>query len=304
MRQGGQIDGTVALEPWLPPLSAATVQPSAAGAEGIAVDRNTLVRSAPWIIPVNGKVTADFKSVALDTVLDMVAAPGYRRLGLDARLNGTAVATWFNGEGRNVSVAANLGLSPSAQTPAGEAPATGVIDATYTQRNGGVDLRKLELHLPASDLDARGELGAYPVTSPSSLNVDFHTHNLGEFDTVLRSLGLERNGRTGIAALPLVLTGQADFLGIWTGSLVKPHLAGSLKATQIAFEMPAAGGNPGQPQFVRMDSVEAAGSYSQAQIAIQHALLLRGKTRISLSGTMDASPASPATGRRGVPGGV
>ena len=194
--------------------------------------------------------------------------------------------------------AANLGLSPSAQTPAGEAPATGVIDATYTQRNGGVDLRKLELHLPASDLDARGELGAYPLSSPSSLNVDFHTHNLGEFDTVLRSLGLERNGRTGTAALPLVLTGQADFLGIWTGSLVKPHLAGSLKTTQIALEMPAAGGNPSQPQFVRMDSVEAAGSYSQAQIAIQHALLLRGKTRISLSGTMDASPSpgSPATG--------
>ncbi len=54
--------------------------------------------------------------------------------------------------------------------------------------------------------------------------------------------------------------------------------------------MPAAGGNPGQPQFVRMDSVEAAGSYSPSQIAIQHALLLRGKTRIALSGTLDASP--------------
>ncbi len=79
-------------------------------------------------------------------------------------------------------------------------------------------------------------------------------------------------------------------MGSWTGSLVKPHLAGSLKATQIALEMPAAGGNPGQPQFVRMDSVEAAGSYSPAQIAIQHAQLLRGKTRIALSGTLDASP--------------
>ena len=88
----------------------------------------------------------------------------------------------------------------------------------------------------------------------------------------------------------MALTGQADFLGIWTGSLLKPHLAGSFKATQIALEMPAAGGNPGQPQFVRMDSVEAMGSYSPSQIAIQHALLLRGKTRIALSGTLDASP--------------
>ena len=298
LRQGGQIEGTVALEPWLPPLSAATVQQVPVAAEGAHPDRNTLVPSTPWIIPVNGKVTANFKSVALDTVLDIVAAPGYRRLGLDARLNGTAVATWFAGLGSNVSVTANLGLSPSGQPPAGEAPTTGVIDATYTQRNGRVDLRKLELHLPASELEAHGALGAYPITSPSSLNVDLHTHNLGEFDTALRSLGLERNGKTGVAALPLVLTGQADFLGIWTGSLVKPHLAGRLEATQIVLEMPVAGGKPGQPQFLRLDSVEAAGTYSPAQIAIPHALLLRGKTRISLSGTMDASPSPgfPATG--------
>jgi translocation and assembly module TamB len=290
LRQGGQIEGTVDLQPWLPSFSAATVQPYAAGAEGAPVGRNTLVRSAPWIIPVNGKVNADFKGVALDTVLEMLVAPEYQRLGLDARLDGTAVATWFNGQGRNVSVTANLDLSPSGQTPAGEAPATGVIDATYTQRSGGVDLRKLELHLPASELEAHGVLGAYPATSASALNIDFHTHNLGEFDTALRSLGLRRNGRAGTAALPLALTGQADFLGIWTGSLVKPHLAGSLKATQIALEMPAAGGNPGEPQFVRMDSMEAMGSYSPSQIAIQHALLLRGKTRIALSGTLDASP--------------
>ncbi len=51
LRQGGQIEGTVDLQPWLPSFSAATVQPSAAGAEGAPVDRNTLVRSAPWIIP-------------------------------------------------------------------------------------------------------------------------------------------------------------------------------------------------------------------------------------------------------------
>jgi translocation and assembly module TamB len=298
LRQGGQIDGTVDLQPWLPSFTAATVQPSAAGAEGAAVDRNTLVRSAPWIIPVNGKVNADFKGVALDTVLDMVAPQEYRRLGLDARLNGTAVATWFNGQGRNVSVAATLDLNPSAQTPAGEAPTTGVIDATYTQRTGSVDLRKLELHLPGSELEAHGALGAFPVTSASALNVDFHTQNLGEFDTALRSLGFKRNGRAGTAALPLALTGQADFLGIWTGSLVKPHLAGSFRATQIALEMPAASGNPGQPHFVRMDSVEAAGSYSPSQIAIQHALLVRGETKIALGGTLDASsrPGSPAMG--------
>jgi len=290
LRQGGQLEGSIALQPWLPPLSPATVQQVPTGAGGTPADRSTLVRSPIWIIPMNGKVIANFKSVSLDTVLDMVAAPEFRRLGLDARLNGTAVATWFGGLGRNVSVAATFGLSPSSQTPAGEEPATGVIDATYTHRNGSVDLRKLELHLPASDLEAHGTLGAYPVTGPSSFNVDLHTHNLEEFDTALRSLGLERNGKTGTAALPLSLAGQADFHGWWTGSLAMPHLTGSLKATQIALEMPASGGNSSRPQFLRMDSVEATGSYSPTQIDIQHAQLLRGKTRIALSGTLDASP--------------
>ena len=303
LRQGGQLDGSVNLKPWLPPLSEATIQQAPTKAGSSPAGRKTLVRSVPWVIPVTGKVIANFKNVALDTVLDMVAAPKYRRLGLDARLNGTAVATWFGGLGRNVSVTANLGLSPSTQTPAGEAPTTGVIDATYTHRNGGVAVRKLEVHLPGTELEAHGALGAYPVTSATALSIDFHSHNLGELDTTLRSLGLQRNGKTGTAALPVALTGQADFLGIWTGSLVKPHLAGSFKATQIAFEMPAAGGNAGQPQFVRLDSIEGSGSFSPAQIAIQQAVLLRGKTRIALGGTLDASlpPEPPATrpGRRG-----
>ena len=181
--------------------------------KNLRASRNTLVRTPTWIIPVNGKVNADFKDVALDTVLDMVGPPEFQRLGLDARLNGTAVAIWSHGDGRNVSVDANLGMSPSKQTPAGEVPASGVIDATYTQRNGAVDLRKLELHLPESELEAHGLLGAYPMTSPSSLTVDFHSHNLAEFDTALRSLGFKRNGKTGTAALPVSLTGQADFLG-------------------------------------------------------------------------------------------
>jgi translocation and assembly module TamB len=294
LRQGGQIEGALTLEPWLPAVPAATVERTYASPEERRASRNVLVRSAQISIPVNGKVTANFSSVALDTVLDIVAAPPYRRLGLDARLNGPAVAKWTNGLPNNVSVIALFGLTPSAQTPNGEAPTNGVIDATYTQRDGGVDLRKLELHLPGSELEARGKLGAYPVNRPSALNVDFRSSNLAEFDAAVRSLGLKRNGRAGTAALPLALNGQADFHGSWTGSLIKPQLAGSLKATQLAIEMPSQRGNQSQPQFVRMDSVEVDGSYSATQIAIRHAQLLRGKTRITLSGTLDASPQSQA----------
>ncbi len=235
-------------------------------------------------------MTASFKDVALDTVLDMVSPPSFRRLGLDARLNGPVEAVWTHGDGNTVSVDAQLAMSPSKQTPAGEVPANGAIDATYAQHNGSVALRKLELHLPESDLEAHGVLGAYPIASPSALAVDFHSHNLAEFDTAMRSLGFKRNGRTGAAALPVSLAGQADFHGSWTGSLSRPHIAGTFEATQLAFEWPAAAGNSGPPQIVRFDSVSASGTVSPSQIAIQHAQLQRGAMRITLGGTLDASP--------------
>ena len=224
----------------------------------------------------------------------MVSPQPYRRMGLDARLNGPAVAVWTHGDGNTVSVNAQFGLSPSRQTPAGEVPTTGAIDATYAQHNGSVDLRKLEIHLPQSDLEAHGVLGAYPTASPSALTVDFHSHNLAEFDTALRSLGFKRNGKTGAAALPVSLAGQADFHGIWTGSLARPHIAGTVEATQLALRNASPPATPGPPQFVRFDSVSASGLYSPSQIAIQHAQLQRGATRIALSGTLDASSgASP-----------
>jgi translocation and assembly module TamB len=288
LRQGGQLEGTVALEPWLPSDASAHRQQTPHATEMFSSDRNTLVRTPPWIIPVNGKVTAEFKDVALDTVLDMVSPAPYRRMGLDARLNGPVVAVWTHGDGRTVSVDAQFGLSPSRQTPAGEVPTTGAIDATYAQHNGAVEVRKLDLHLPQSEIEAHGVLGAYPTASPSALTIDFHSHNLAEFDTALRSLGFKRNGKTGAAALPVLLAGQADFHGSWTGSLARPHIAGTVDATQIALELPA--GSSGTPQFLRFDTVSASGLYSPSQIVLQHAQLQRGTTRIALNGTVDAYP--------------
>jgi translocation and assembly module TamB len=293
LRQGGQLEGTVAIEPWLPSDASAHLPQISHATEIVPSDRNTLVPTPPSIIPVNGKVSASFKDVALDTILDMLSPAPYRRVGLDARLNGPAVAVWTHGDGNTVTVNAQFGLSPSRQTPAGEVPTTGAIDATYAQHNGSVALRKLELHLPQSDLDAHGVMGAYPTASPSALTIDFHSHNLAEFDAALRSLGLKRNGKTGTAALPVSLLGQADFHGIWSGSLARPHIAGTVEATQLALELP--GGGSGASQTVRFDSVSASGLYSPSQIAIQHAQLQRGTTRIAVSGTVDASPgAAPA----------
>jgi translocation and assembly module TamB len=304
LRQGGQLEGELALSPWLPAIpGAAMLQgPSLAILRGPA-DRNpsTLMRQAPVDVPFNGKVTARLNDVALDTLLDMVSPQPFQRLGLDARVNGPATATWSHGDHQTVSVTGLFNLVPSGQTVPGEVPASGFVDATYTQRDGVVDLRRLELHSPASEMVAHGKLGAYPLTSPSAFSVEFHSRNLYEFDTVLRDLGLDRYGKSGAAALPISLAGQLDFLqGQWTGSILSPRIAGSLKATQLSIEMvPARSAskdkNPQpqavQPSFVRWDTVNLTGSYAAERIAISQGVLRRGKAEISLNGTLDAGPA-------------
>jgi|CZKF01.1.fsa_nt_gi translocation and assembly module TamB len=282
LRQGGQIEGDLSLSPWLAP------PPSPAKGKSRAI-AHPLLSADEITNPVNGKVAAQFKDVALDTLLEMLCDPPFQHLGFDARVNGPANALWINGDNRTLSVGALFSLTPPAQAAQGKVLAGGLIDATYTERDGAVDLRMLKLNLPSSKLEAHGHLGAYPMTSPSALTVDFHSGNLGEFDTVLRDMGLVHNGRAGTAALPIALYGQGDFHGTWTGSLDNPHLAGFANATQLAVEIPA-GPSTNQAQkptqFIRLDTAEASGSYSAARIDIAHALLRHGNAEVTLSGSL------------------
>jgi translocation and assembly module TamB len=303
LRQGGQMEGVVDLSPWLP-----GPQPNIPTIEAMhsSANRNIPVwHPAPSTIAMNGKVTAQLKDVALDSLLDMLGQAPFQRLGLDTRMNGPAVATWSHGDVGTVAVNVTLNMSPSGQNVAGETAASGVVEATYTQRDGAVDVHTLEVHTPASELDAHGRLGVYPLTSPTALSVDFHSHDLNEFDAVLRDLGLNRYGKTGAAALPVSLGGQLDFLhGTWGGSLIAPRIAGSLKATQLSIEMlpvqttvdaKAAHPQVEQPRLVKWDTVEASGSYAAERITIDHGMLQRGKAEIEVDGSLDAGASRTPT---------
>ncbi len=326
LRQGGQIDGNLSLDHWLPTLpGAATIGPASAAAgksRGARAKAALSVKppqpSGGATLPVNGNVTAAFKGVALDTVLEMVCNPPFQHLGFDTRLTGPATARWIDGDMRTLVVGTSLNLAPPAQaaqgksgapgdnsssTAGGKVPASGLVDATYTQRDGAVDLRNFEFNTPASQLQAHGHLGAYPLTSLSAFAVEFHSQNLGEFDTVLRDLGLTRNGKSGTAALPVALAGQADFLhGLWNGSLQDPRLSGNLKATELTIELLGRSTvNSGQSQFVRLDSIDVTGSYSAASINLSQGLLRRGNTEISLNGSLAVAVATTTRGPAHIP---
>jgi translocation and assembly module TamB len=301
LRQGGQVSGTVDLSPWIAKsvesISQALV--TASGKGGRKKRNETPI--TPGTLPMNGKVKADFKDVSLDTILDIVSVPPFQRLGIGSTIDGQAAATWVNGEDNSVTVATNLNLRPASHLLAGEVAGSGILDATYTQRNGAVDVRTLELHLPASDLSVSGALGAYPISSASALTVDFHTSDLGEFDTVLHSLGVQRNGKSGTAALPVSIGGQADFHGSWAGSIVNPRLSGNLSATQLDLEMPAMAFDTdalsASTRTVHLDSVEATGSYSATRITVEHGVLQRGDAKLAISGVLTAATTIAPTGK-------
>lgn len=284
---GGQMEGMVNLHPWLPALPGAAeleaATPAHTGNRNIAPPP-----SPPWQIAMNGKVTAKIENMPLDTLLEMVSAPAYQHLGLDALLNGTADATWTNGDAKTVAVNTELSLSPTGHGLKGEVPANGTIDGTYTHGDGAVELRQLEVRTPGSTIEAHGHVGAYPVTSPTNLALEVHTRNLGEFDTALRSLGLHREGREGTAALPVSLSGEADLEhGSWTGSLAAPRLAGTVTASGLAVELTGTDAH-GQRRMAQMDTVEATGSYSAARIEIGQAMIRRGGSEVDLKMTLEA----------------
>lgn len=317
--QGGLIEADVLLTRWLPlpPNASLEAAPEApehkrfdflsrlrkkqeAALPPVPKSHSKLVEEPPPILHPNGKITANLRGVSLDTVLDFVSRPPFQRLGISAILNGPAEATWTFGDIQSLTVHTALSASAPIQTPAGEAPANGTVDATYAQRDGSVTLKTLVLTLPATQLTAHGHIGAYPLTSATSLNVDCTSRNLGEFNTVLGDLGLSHDGKTGVAALPVALHGEGEFHVLWAGSLVSPRITGNLKAHKIGLEIPeeesAATQSPTPrpaPHWITWDEADAQGSYDAAHITILHSHLQRGSEQIVLDGTLTA--AQPAT---------
>lgn len=305
LAQGGEIDGEVLLDHWLAPAAPAVIQPAAPVVPPSASrhrqgfhtqapsppppSHSTLVKKPNVDIPVDGKVTADFKNVTLDTILELVSLPPFQRLGLASIVNGPATAIWTHGDVNTLTVSSTLDLAPSTRLVDDEVPTRGIIDATYSQHDGSVDVRNLSLFLPASRMDAHGHLGAYPLSSPTSLAVNFYSEDLNEFDTVLRDLGLTHRGKTGTQALPIGMGGQAEFHGSWAGSLLSPRLTGNLAAEDISVEIPGTTSSSG-PRTIHWDSVTANGSYDAEHIAIVRGEVVHGAAHLQVDGTLTATP--------------
>ncbi|HYK37361.1 translocation/assembly module TamB domain-containing protein [Alloacidobacterium sp.] len=265
-----------------------------------------------------GTIRAKLNGITLRTVMAFVAPSQYGELGFDTVVSGDGYLDW-TGDASDLAARANVTMTPSAHTPAGEVPMSGMVDATYFQKNGSVQIRQLQAQTPATQFEVTGGLGVYPISRPSTLQVNVETTNLGEFDEALAALGVAANGKKGVQALPIRLAGQAQFQGTVSGSLPDPDVKGHLVASNFDLLIPAKtaepapavkqasapaepepANTPAQPEMpvptertIHWDSLTTDAEYSSQLIAIQQATLTRGKTSIHASGQLHAHHISP-----------
>ncbi|HLH34605.1 MAG TPA: translocation/assembly module TamB domain-containing protein [Alloacidobacterium sp.] len=286
---GGSVDAEMHIAHWLGEALAQPDQPASASVR-------------------RGTIRSNFRGITLRELMPMVAPPAYKELGFDTIASGEGNLDW-SGDASDLTAQARVTLTPSAHTPDGEVPMSGIVDATYLQKNGSVQIRQLQVQTPATQIEVSGGLGVYPISRPSTLQVNLETTNLAEFDQALTALGVSAQGKKGVQALPLRLQGQAQFHGTVSGSIPDPDVKGHLIASNFdillpaptaptAVTQPAEGTEPADTQVpppaaatqktVHWDSLEADAEYSSRLIALQQATLTRGKTSIHASGEVHA----------------
>jgi translocation and assembly module TamB len=271
---GGEVDGEFQFDNWLDSTPTKVAQ--------AALRRE----HKSWPIPT-GTVRASLDRVSLDTILSLLVEPAYRHLGLDTVFSGPATAHWTS-FADDLEIGGQLAMAPSATPLPGEAPMQGSVDATYHSDSGSVTVRTLAARLPHSSIEGTGSLGVYPITRSSEMDLDFQSTDLSELDGVLRTLGLKQGNRTGAAALPVLLKGQAKFHGQLSSSWIAPRIEGHLTANNIGIQIPTSTANA-QPQYVAWDSIDIDGLYTPAIIAVRKGVLRRGAASLTLAGHLDAT---------------
>jgi translocation and assembly module TamB len=270
---GGLVTGEMRIVNWETPESAQSGQTAKNGAQ-------------------QGTIRTRVEGFTLDSLLDMVAPRGFRRLGFDTSATGTANVDW-KGSLDRLTGSVNVTLAPPPNTSPNEVPVTGVAGADYINRTGTVVVRTLDVHTPASEIQVTGSLGVYPMTRPSQIKASLVTRNVAEFNPVLAAFGISASGQP--TPIPAALHGEAQFHGAVTGNLNSPDFKGHLEATDFSvvpagFTLPTtqAASN------LHFDSLIADAEYSAGALSVRAATLAQGKTTIQFSGEVRGRPDEPS----------
>ena len=160
LAEGGSVDGELRLRNWLAPTPAAPTRKEAVA----AVAKKSQKLPAPPIGQVaSGSIRAQVRDVTLRSALQMVAPKEFRDLGFDTAASGPVSVQW-TGNAADVKVTANVALAAGSGRDG--VPVSGAVDATYDNRRGAVDIRRLTAQTPASHIQVAGFAGGVSAQPP------------------------------------------------------------------------------------------------------------------------------------------
>jgi translocation and assembly module TamB len=242
-------------------------------------------------------ITATIDRIPLRTIMDITAPEHYGDLGFDTGVTGPVKVQWGGTDpdvSKTVQVDGDLKFAPTNVGRPGalsNIPVTGQTLAHYDGRPESVSITHLELQTPATVLQVNGVLGVNKGDPLTALQVNLKAQNLGEFDQLLQTLGLEANGKKGTAAIPVVLHGAMDFTGSARGAIRNLDVKGHLVADNVEVKL-------GTAADVQIDSAIADAEYSpDSGVAIASSTIKRGTAVLNVTGTFEPRK---TVSRRGV----
>ena len=221
--------------------------------------------------------------------MDITAPEGYGDLGFDTSITGPTTVEW-GGPATEISdsvqVQAHLMFAPTGAKRRGtrsNVPVTGEVVGHYDGRREVVNIARLTLRSPSSALVTNGVLGVNDGDPLTNLQVNLQTHDLGEFDQLLQTLAFEANGKKGAAAIPVVLHGDADFVGTARGAIRTLDVKGHVEANDLDLQLGDMAPSLGN---VHIDSVVGSGDYSpNGGVSVVASTIKRGTAVLNVVGT-------------------
>jgi len=293
---GGSAEGDLRITNWLGevPSNTTTNSPTTQAAAKTA-NRTAAMMNAPAPVvgsvaiskvqPAHAYLTATTNKIPLRTIMDIVAVKGYGDLGFDTSVSGPVKAEWGGPAtdiADTVQVDGDLKFAPTGVKRRGalsDIPVTGQALAHYDGKTEVVRIQSIQGQTPGSKLTASGVLGVNVGDPLTSLHVDLAVRDLGEYDQLLQTLGFTANGKTGTAAIPVVLHGGLGFQGSASGPIADLDLKGHLQGSQVEVKL-------GSAADVQLDSVIADGEYSMyGGLAVASSTIKRGTAVLNVSGS-------------------
>jgi len=292
--EGGKIAGQLRIENWLgevpvdaPARSATTVGAATATntvAKNIGAKAPITSLKAPSTLPAHAYMEVVLSGLTLRTVMDITGPEHYGDLGFDTAVSGPAKVEWGGPATdieSSVKVDGDLKFTPTGSRRKGvlqNIPVTGSVLAHYDGTKEVVNIQRMDVHTPQSNMNIDGVLGVNKGDPLTNLRAGLELHDLGEFDSLLQTLGFESNGKKGSDAIPVVLHGAANLHVVASGAVKNLRVKGHVDAEQVEAKF-------GTVADFLVDSAAGDVDYSPSNVAIASSTIKRGSAVLNVSGT-------------------